>query len=928
MSIIQGIIGTVQGGGSPPYFNVYSHDSYVDEGSYGYVNYEYSNQPGRTLYWTISHATTNNDDFTGSTSGSFYMNGSGSGNFYYQLTADLTTEGDQYFYIYIGTSPGDSDVWSTTVHINDTSTTVPLYNWSPFGGSQRYPGNAYAFYDNSGLAAGTGEFAFESLVWIDSAAQGGRTGGQGFILGQGTGWTGYDGGTLQIWFEGNCVYVKIDGYLVSDNSIDTSGWYDQWFRLAVARCSDGYVNVFKNGIRVSRSGQAWPNALTNTRFDLGTQRSLAAVDGNYMLHGNMTNIHFNTNATYVNTKFNVTEYVDESATYVTKTTGTQLLINAATDSAKGTDLSDNSITAQYGGTGTLEWSQRNPIAAPVLWLDPYYTESYPGYGTKWTDLGSSTHGATLYNNPGFDNTFKALVFDSRSNCWADGANLGSSTFNSASAWVKIENFGNSTWPPSNTNSSACLFTEVYPGTSSKVAFALGGNLTFDDSSKITAGSYNGSWHVASPSFTPSTGVWYHLTMTQGDNGIGASPNVKFYVNGQLVGEGAGGAIYTSNGNYRIARRWDNAEYFPGTIGSIQKYNIALTAEQVQTLFNSQKDRFLPPTASYTMSDSGTVTEGTQVTYSVTTTNIDNGTTMYYWKKSGTAVAADVDALSGTFTVNSNAGQFTITPTIDYLTEGIDTLTIAIGVVNGTELFSDQLVINNSNSTPPSLYEIVTYNLVGPAANEYAWPSIRLGDSQTVYSMVHGSWARDGDYQGGVIFTPDSYIEMPVNVDTNQFTISLIADFTTNSGWNSIFSTGNLNDSGYTCWYITGSGNSGTFSIVSNYGSEGPGVMSTFECTQTDFSTRSHWAFVINTSGGSDATQIYRNGVALTKISSNLVTPTSYGSHTLIVGTRMQGGYPGWDTVSGNIYRIHAIPTAWSQMQAQAEYGSLTSLYGL
>ena len=101
MSIIQGLIGSVAGGGAPPTFDVYAFDSYVNEGSYGYVNYEYSNQPGRTLYWTISHATTNNDDFTGSTSGSFYMNGSGSGNFYYQLTADLTTEGDQYFYIYI-----------------------------------------------------------------------------------------------------------------------------------------------------------------------------------------------------------------------------------------------------------------------------------------------------------------------------------------------------------------------------------------------------------------------------------------------------------------------------------------------------------------------------------------------------------------------------------------------------------------------------------------------------------------------------------------------------------------------------------------------------------------------------------------------------------------------------------------------------------
>ena len=80
----------------------------------------------------------------------------------------------------------------------------------------------------------------------------------------------------------------------------------------------------------------------------------------------------------------------------------------------------------------------------------------------------------------------------------------------------------------------------------------------------------------------------------------------------------------------------------------------------------------------------TVTEGQTITLTVTTTNISNGTSLA-WNVgyNGTTSAADFSsATSGSVTINSNSGTFTITTASDGLSEGSESFFVAISAIGG------------------------------------------------------------------------------------------------------------------------------------------------------------------------------------------------------------------------------------------------------
>lgn len=101
--------------------------SSINEGSSGTFNVTTTNVPNSTtLYWTISHNTTANSDFS-SSSGSFTIT-SNAGSFSITTTADGTTEGSQTFQVQIrtGSTSGTVVATSNSVTVNDTSTTPAL----------------------------------------------------------------------------------------------------------------------------------------------------------------------------------------------------------------------------------------------------------------------------------------------------------------------------------------------------------------------------------------------------------------------------------------------------------------------------------------------------------------------------------------------------------------------------------------------------------------------------------------------------------------------------------------------------------------------------------------------------------------------------------------------------------------------------------
>jgi len=114
---------------------------------------------------------------------------------------------------------------------------------------------------------------------------------------------------------------------------------------------------------------------------------------------------------------------------------------------------------------------------------------------------------------------------------------------------------------------------------------------------------------------------------------------------------------------------------------------------------------LPPVA-YTVTPAVyNVNEGIGVTFNITTLGVPNGTTLYWTTENTTTINADFVATSGTVTINSGTGSFTVTPAEDLTTESgadeIFTVSVRTGSAAGTIVAtSASITVNDTSLTPP------------------------------------------------------------------------------------------------------------------------------------------------------------------------------------------------------------------------------------
>jgi hypothetical protein len=91
-----------------------------------------------------------------------------------------------------------------------------------------------------------------------------------------------------------------------------------------------------------------------------------------------------------------------------------------------------------------------------------------------------------------------------------------------------------------------------------------------------------------------------------------------------------------------------------------------------------------------------VSEGQNVAFIVTTTNVPDGTTLYWTIASN---AGDFAITSGSFPINSNSGTANVTPNADFTTEGTETFFIVIrtGSIAGSIVAASNVVTINDTS---------------------------------------------------------------------------------------------------------------------------------------------------------------------------------------------------------------------------------------
>jgi hypothetical protein len=121
-----------------------------------------------------------------------------------------------------------------------------------------------------------------------------------------------------------------------------------------------------------------------------------------------------------------------------------------------------------------------------------------------------------------------------------------------------------------------------------------------------------------------------------------------------------------------------------------------------------------PTPTYSISpQTSSVNEGSSITFTVNTTSVATGTTLYWSINGGSAnSSADFSANTGSFNISNNSGTFTVYPTADTSTEGSETFIVKVrtGSVSGTEVATTDVITINDTS-------IALYNEVisGPSS---------------------------------------------------------------------------------------------------------------------------------------------------------------------------------------------------------------------
>jgi len=212
-----------------------------------------------------------------------------------------------------------------------------------------------------------------------------------------------------------------------------------------------------------------------------------------------------------------------------------------------------------------------------LHLDAGNASSYPGSGSTWTDLiGSKTF--TLYGTPTYNsNNGGYLNFIPASAQYAQSAtSLSSMATFSVEAWHY--------YTGTNSGSSPCIVTELYPGSTARINFNLGNGS--DSSPNLQMGFFDGGWRQTTTGYTLTANNWYHLMGTYD----GAT--IKMYVNNILVRSTSySGTPMSSAGGIRLMRRWDLGHYWGGRLSVVRIYNTALNATEIDQNFNAERSRF-------------------------------------------------------------------------------------------------------------------------------------------------------------------------------------------------------------------------------------------------------------------------------------------------------------------------------------------------
>lgn len=189
-------------------------------------------------------------------------------------------------------------------------------------------------------------------------------------------------------------------------------------------------------------------------------------------------------------------------------------------------------------------------------------------------------------------------------------------------------------------------------------------------------------------------------------------------------------------------------------------------------------------STYSLSAPTSINEGTAGTVSVTTTNVANST--LYW---GVEPISDFSTNTGTVSISSNSGSFSVTPTADSATEGAETGTVRLytDAARTIEVASDTFTINDTSTATGSGYGLQVYNSSGQL-------SIEISDRILNQETISVSSATTAANSSTNVTIPDvgddtkmNYAIVPTTTNTTSVSYSTSGNTLTVSNTSSVYS---------------------------------------------------------------------------------------------------------------------------------------------
>lgn len=203
---------------------------------------------------------------------------------------------------------------------------------------------------------------------------------------------------------------------------------------------------------------------------------------------------------------------------------------------------------------------------------------YSGSGTIWTAESGSD--ATLVNTPTYVAPAPTYFdFDDATGEYATVPDLGDLNQWTVEAWFRLD----TVLGAGDVTAVVCNQFDLV----NKLNFSIGTNRQ-PTNANLCVGFFDGSWRTTT-GFAAAADTWYHVVGTYDGT------TVKQYVDAVLDTQLTYSGTPQSGGEVRIAARWDSlnapGDFFPGDIGLVRIWNSALTAAQVQELYNVNLQRF-------------------------------------------------------------------------------------------------------------------------------------------------------------------------------------------------------------------------------------------------------------------------------------------------------------------------------------------------